>query len=59
MIKAKYIAPADRIGRNTVRISTFDRFFYLTRTEAIVLKMQLEAIIKKIDNERINEESVK
>ena len=52
MIKARYIHPDDRPRPLCHLKVKIDGSTYLTRTEAVVLKMQLEEVIKKIDGER-------
>ena len=54
MIKARYIHPDNRDVDSFQLLLEYDCYpnLYLTRTEAVVLKMQLEEIIKKIDGER-------
>ena len=52
MIKVHYIHPDERQDAKGYQMYIECHNPFMTRTEAVVLKMQLEGIIKKIDGER-------
>ena len=54
MIKVRYLHHDGRVLKDCPVHVEVKASPYLTRTEAVVLKMQLEEVIKKIDGERKN-----